>query len=140
MTHAITINVSDALYQQLHRAASLFHQPTEAIILDSLRHTLPPIFEDIPAGYQDEVFPLLAMNDQELLQESRQVFPPDRWQHYESLLEQKKAGQLSPDDEQALQALRREADVLMFRRSYAAVLLKRRGYRLTPPRGELQSA
>jgi hypothetical protein len=140
MTHAITINVSDALYRQLHQAASLFHQPTEAIILDSLRHTLPSIFEDIPAGYQDEVFPLLAMNDQDLLQESRRTFPPDRWQHYESLLEQKKEGQLPPDDEQALQALRREADVLTFRRSYAAVLLKRRGYQLTPPRGELQSA
>lgn len=74
MTHAITINVSDALYQQLYQAASLFQQPTEAIILDSLRHTLPPIFEDIPVGYQNDVFPLLAMNDQELLQESRQVF------------------------------------------------------------------
>lgn len=140
MTHAITINVSDALYQQLYQAAALFRQPTEAIILDSLRHTLPPIFEDIPAAYQDDVFPLLAMNDQELLQESRRTFPADRWQRYESLLEQKKIGQLPPDDEQALQTLRREADVLTFRRSYAAVLLKRRGYRLTPPRGELQSA
>ena len=140
MTHAITINVSDALYQQLYQAAALFRQPTEAIILDSLRHTLPPIFEDIPAAYQDDVFPLLAMDDQELLEESRRVFPLDRWQYYESLLEQKKEGQLSPDAEQVLQALRREADVLTFRRSYAAVLLKRRGYRLTPPRGELQSA
>lgn len=140
MTHAITINVSDALYQQLYQAASLFQQPTEAIILDSLRHTLPPIFEDIPVGYQNDVFPLLAMNDQELLQESRRVFPSEHWQSYESLLEQKKLGQLLSDDEQALQALIREADVLTFRRSYAAVLLKRRGYRLTPPRGELQSA
>lgn len=140
MTHAITINVSDALYQQLYQAAALFRQPTEAIILDSLRHTLPPIFEDIPAAYQDDVFPLLAMDDQELLEESRRVFPLDRWQYYESLLEQKKEGQLSPDAEQVLQALRREADVLTFRRSYAAVLLKRRGYRLTPPRGERQSA
>lgn len=89
--------------------------------------TLPPIFEDIPAGYQNDVFPLLAMNDQELLQESRRVFPLERWQNYESLLEQKKIGQLLSDDEQALQALKREADVLTFRRSYAAVLLKRRG-------------
>jgi hypothetical protein len=94
----------------------------------------------IPVGYQDNVLPLLAMDDQALFEESRRVFPLDCWQRYESLLEQKKTGSLSPDDEMALQTLRREADVLTFRRSYVAVLLKRRGYRLTLPRGELQSA
>lgn len=135
MPHAITINVSDALYQQLRRAASLSHRPTEAIILDSLRHTLPPLLEDIPAEYQDEVFPLLAMNDQELLDEAQQSFPPDRWHQYESLLEQKKSGPLPPDAEQALRILRHEADALTFRRSYAAVLLKRRGYQLPRPDG-----
>lgn len=135
MSHAITINVSDSLYQQLRRAASLCHRPTETIILDSLRHTLPPLIEDIPAEYQDEVFPLLAMADQELLDEAQQSFPQDRWHLYESLLERKKTGQLPPDAEQTLRGVRHEADVLTFRRSYAAVLLKRRGYRLPRPDG-----
>ncbi len=135
MSHAITINVSDALYQQLHQAASLYHQPAESIILDSLRHTLPPIFEDIPVGYQGDVFPLLAMTDQELLQESRRTFPQERWELYESLLEDKKDGVLSPDQDTLLQALKYEADTLTLRRSYAAVLLKRRGLQPGQPRG-----
>ena len=133
MSHAITINVSDTLYQQLGQAASLFRRPTETIILDSLRHTLPPLLEEIPAEYQEEVFPLLAMTDQELLDEAQRSFPQDRWHLYESLLERKKTGQLPPDAEQTLQGVRHEADVLTFRRGYAAVLLKRRGYQLPPP-------
>ena len=140
MSQAITINVSDALYQQLSRAAALFRQPAEVIVLDSLRHTLPPLFEDVPADYQDDVFPLLAMNDQQLLQESRRVFPPADWRRYESLLDNSRQGALSADEQQALQNLKREADVLTLRRSYAAVLLKRRGYKIPLPTGELQPA
>lgn len=140
MSQAITINVSDTLYQQLSRAAALFRQPAEVIILDSLRHTLPPLFEDIPGEYQDDVFPLLAMDDQQLLQESLRVFPSEHWQRYESLLDASKQGELSAADQQTLQALKREADVLTLKRSYAAVLLKRRGYKIPPPTGRLQPA
>ena len=100
--------------------------------------TLPPLFEDVPADYQDDVFPLLAMNDQQLLQESRRVFPSADWQRYESLLDNSRQGALSADEQQALQNLKREADVLTLRRSYAAVLLKRRGYKIPLPTGELQ--
>lgn len=46
-------NVSETLYQQLQRVAAVFHRPTESIVLDSLRHTLPSLFEEIPAEYQD---------------------------------------------------------------------------------------
>ena len=136
MSQAITINVSDTMYEQLRRAASLFHRPTETIIVESLRHTLPPLFEDIPPDYQGEVFPLLSMSDQELLHEAEQVFPHDRWQDYEALLERKKTGAIASDEENMLSVLRHEADSLTFRRSYAMVLLKRRGYRVPPlPRG-----
>jgi len=128
MSHTITINVSDTLYKQLRRAASFFHQPAETIVINSLNHTLPPLFEDIPADYQDDVFPLLAMEDRELQKEAQRTFPRERWQVYESLLERKKAIGLTKDEKQTLDVLRREADVLTFRRSYAAVLLKRRGY------------
>ena len=132
MSHAITINVSDTLYEQLRQAASLFHRPTESIVVDSLRHTLPPLFEEIPPAYQDAVFPLLSMTDQELLHETEQVFAPDRWHTYEALLERKKNGPLGPDEETTLSTLRHEADSVTFRRSYAMVLLKRRGYHVPP--------
>lgn len=140
MSHAITINVSDTLYEQLRQAASLFHRPTESIIVESLRHTLPPLFEEIPPEYQDQVFPLLYMSDRELQHEAEQEFSPERWQTYEVLLERKKNGTLAPDEETTLSALRYEADSLTFRRSYAVVLLKRRGYRVPLRHTETHSA
>jgi len=128
MAQAITINVSDTLYERLKKTASLFHRSAEAIILESLRHSLPTLFEEIPAECRDEMFPLLGMSDRELLEESRRTFPQDQWRIYESLLERKKNEGLNPDEEAALGKLRQQADALTFRRSYAAVLLQRRKY------------
>lgn len=101
MTQAITINLPDRLFSQLKRAAELSHQPVENIIEQSMTHSLPPLLDDIPAEYQRDVYPLLRMSPQQLQAEAQ------------------------------LTELRREADVLMLRKAYAAVLLKRQGYQ--PP-------
>ncbi len=130
MSQAITVRLSDDLYEQVKQMAELSHQPTEVVIIQSLNHTLPPLFEDIPARYQQDVCPLLQMNDAELQHESQRTFQPERWIEYETLLDKKKMSKLTDEDEMRLDMLRREADVLMFRRSYASVLLKRRGYRI----------
>ncbi|MCP4398522.1 MAG: hypothetical protein GY801_14650 [bacterium] len=139
MSQTITIHLSENLYHHVKQAAELSHQATEAIIIQSLRHTLPPLLEDIPEQYQPDVYPLLHMNDVELQQECRHSFPPKRWTDYETLLDKKKTSPLTAEEERRLATLHREADVFMFRRSYAAVLLKRRGYHL-PTLQELLSS
>ena len=130
MSQTITINLPDTLFKQLKRAAELSRQPTETIIAQSLAHSLPPLLEEIPFQYQPDVFPLLQMNDADLRREMSQTFPPERWVEYETLLDKKKTASPTNAEENRLDALRREADVLTFRRGYAAVLLKRRGYHL----------
>lgn len=130
MTGTITINLSDRLYQQLERAAELSRQPTETIVVQSLAHSLPPLLEDIPTEYQPDVYPLLQMNDADLQQEANRVFPAERWAEHEALLNKKKITSFTAEEQTRLDTLRCEADVLMFRKGYAAVLLKRRGYRL----------
>ncbi len=130
MSQTITINLSDTLYEQLKRASELSRQPTEAIVIQSLTHTLPALLEEIPPQYQPDVYPLLQMSDADLQREANCSFPPERWAEYEALLEEKKARPLTPREKTRLDTLRREANVLMFRRGYAAVLLKRRGHRL----------
>jgi hypothetical protein len=130
MFRTITINLSDTLYRQLKRAAELSRQPAESIIVQSLTHSLPPLLEDIPEQYQLDVYPLLQMDDVELQREATRTFPANRWADYEALLDKKKTASLTVEEQAHLDILRREADVLTFRRGYAAVLLKRRGYRL----------
>jgi len=139
MTQTIAINLPDTLYRQLKRAAELFRQPTETIVASSLAHSLPPLLEEIPFQYQPDVFPLLQMNDAGLEQEMRRVFSQERWREYEILLNKKKSESLTGEEDACLDALRREADVLTFRRGYAAVLLKRRGYRV-PTLRELEQS
>jgi hypothetical protein len=119
------------MLKQLKRAAELAHQPLDAIVESSLAHSLPPLLEDIPPDYQPDVYPLLEMDDAELLREALRRFPANRWEEYEHLLEKKRNTELSAEELSNLDVLRREADILMFRKGYAAVLLQRRGYR--PP-------
>lgn len=130
MSQSITIQLSDTAYSQLRRAAELAHQPVDMIVEQSLAHSLPALLEEIPPVYQPDVYPLLQMGDVELVQEARRHFPAERWAAYEALLAKKKESPLTAQEQEKLDTLRREADLLTFRKGYAAVLLKRRGYRL----------
>jgi hypothetical protein len=135
----LTIKLTDAIYSQLRRAAELAHQPLDVVVEQSLAHSLPPLLEEIPPVYQSEVYPLLEMSDAELNAEARRRFPPEQWDEYEALLSKKKEASLTTQEQVRLNALCREADVLTFRKGYAAVLLKRRGQRI-PSLAELSQA
>ncbi|MGH8063865.1 MAG: hypothetical protein ACRERE_01245 [Candidatus Entotheonellia bacterium] len=128
MTHAITIHIPDSLYDQLKRTAELSHRSMDTIVAQSLSHSISPLLEDVPAEYQADVYPLLEMDEAALQAEVRRIFSTEHWEEYETLLEKKKAGGLTATEQARLEVLRREADILMFRKAYAAVLLKRRGY------------
>ena len=133
MAQALTIHLPDEIYQQLQQAAKLAQQPLDTIVVQSLAHSLPPLLEDVPQTHQADVYPLLTMTDTELQDEVRKTFSPDRWADYETLLAQKKERTLSPQEIARLDQLRWEADLVTFRKAYAAVLLKRRGYRIPVP-------
>ena len=128
MAQAITIHIPDTLSDQLKRTAELSQRSIDTIVAHSLSQSIAPLLEDIPAEYQAGVYPLLEMEETALQAEVRRIFPPDRWSTYEALLAQKKEGRLTAQEHTTLDALRREADVLMFRKAYAAVLLKHRGF------------
>ncbi len=83
-------------------------------------------------AFADELRAFMKQHDAELKREMSRVLPPKHGAEYESLLDRKRSGALTSAEEKRLDALRREADVLTFRKGYAAVLLKRRGYRLPP--------
>jgi len=131
MTHEITIELSDALFDQLKRTAELTQRPLDLLVTQSLAQTITPLIEDIPAEYQRDVYPLLEMDEAALMAQTQAVFPTEQWAEYETLLAQKREQPLTRVERARLDRLRRQADVLMLRKGYAALLLKRRGYR--PP-------
>ena len=130
MAHELTVELSGPVYDKLRRTAELSHQPLDAIIEQSLAQVLTPLVDDIPPEYQADVYPLLDMTLDALRAEALRRFPDEEWAEYESLLEKRKSTPLSGGEQERLAALRREADVLTFRKAYAAVLLRRRGYQV----------
>jgi len=130
MTQAITIELPESLYVQLEQTATLSHQSIDKIIAQSLTHSLPPVLQDIPPQYQADVFPLLEMDVIGLQAEAQRSFPTHKWEEYHALLDKKKEEELSKTEISRLVSLRYEADLLTLRKGYAAVLLKRRGYRV----------
>ncbi len=127
---AVTIKLPNDIYEQLQRTAELTSQPLDTVIAQSLSHSLSPLLEEIPPQYQPDVFPLLDMSDEVLQGEVESTFPAESWAEYEALLLSKKERPLSEDEQTRLRELHYQADVLTLRKAYAAVLLKRRGYRI----------
>ena len=136
---AVTIKLPNDIYEQLQRTAELTKQPLDTVIAQSLSHSLSPLLEEIPAKYQPEVFPLLEMSDKALQREVENTFPAKAWAEYEILLQHKKERSLTESEQKRLNDLRYQADLLTFRKAYAAVLLKRRGHRI-PTTSELPLA
>jgi len=132
MAQAITVKLPDDVYWQLTKTAELSDLPVDLIIEQSLQHSLPPLLKEVPPEYQAEVFPLLQMDTAALQAEVKQTYDADQWAEYDRLLAKKKTG-LTAREEKRLTELRRKADILMLRKGYAAVLLKRRGYAVSLP-------
>ncbi|MEE8392308.1 MAG: hypothetical protein V3S14_16140 [Anaerolineae bacterium] len=78
------------------------------------------------------------LDDEILWQIARSDLDDDKAASYEILLERNQRGELDREDQTRLDTLRKEADLLMLRRSCAYALLKWRGHRI-PPLGELQT-
>lgn len=133
---AVTIQLPNEIYEQLKRTAELTKQPVDTVIAQSLSHSLSPLLKEIPTEYQPDVFPLLEMSDTSLEQEMEKRISADTWSEYETLLQNKKERQLTSAEQARLAELRYQADLLTFRKGYAAVLLKRRGHRI-PTASEL---
>lgn len=138
MPHSITVELSDTQFQQLQRASELTQQPIQSLVSQSITQNIISFLEDIPAESQRDVLPLLQMTEAELYQAVEATFPTSKWDAYEQLLTKQKEQTLSVDEQQKLDLLRYQADILMLRKGYAALLLKRRGQQL-PSTQELPS-
>jgi hypothetical protein len=97
------------------------------VIAETLRASLPPLLEDVPIAFRADLAALETLPTAALWQQMHAKLPLDRQNRYDVLLEANTACTLSAIGRQELAALRAEADRLMFRKVYAALLLKWRG-------------
>ena len=98
----------------------------------------PPGLEDVPSAFRASLVQLETRSTSDLWQEMQATLPAPQVARYDALLLQHAAGILNEAGEQELAQRRAEADQLMFRKAYAALLLKWRGERI-PSLAELDS-
>jgi hypothetical protein len=126
----ITVTLPEDIYRRLHDVAQNTHQPLEDVVYQSIEGNLPPSLIDLPLALQQELTPLLKMDDRALWTIARQHLSSKQWQRHQRLLAQAQQDRLSEQEQEELTHLRTLTDQFVLRRSYALAILKWRGYSL----------
>ncbi len=129
MAKTITLTVPDQFFEPLQRAAEVTHQPVEQVLLTALEASLPPL-----DGLKEQVIASLvtleSMDDVSLSKVLIECVPVDTQTRLGECLIENESRALSDSEKTELEALQASADLVMLRKSRAAVLLRFRGKRV----------
>lgn len=131
-TQRITIDLPEAIFQQLVRIAELTHQPVEVLVAQSVISNLPPSVDSASPELQPDFLRMQSLTNEALLAIAQSQVEPHQYERQTELLAKNEAGLLTVDERQELAALRQVADHLMLRKAYAWSLLRWRGQRIPP--------
>lgn len=137
-SETLTLELPEAVYKQLSQTAHASRQSLDTVVLQSIRVGLPPNLDNFPKDIQLDLWELNALSDHTLWQIARSEIEENKATIYEDLLSRNQNDTLTEEEKEELLSLRKEADMLMFRRTYAYALLKWRGHRI-PTLADLQS-
>lgn len=126
---AITVELSEEVYEQVKRAAQGMNHPVEQVLANIVRAATPSL-EKVPAEYRSELASLEILGDEQLWQIARSQLPSEQQLRSERLLRKLHSDGLTDREQQSLTRLRKKADQLTLRKSYAYLLLKYRGHRI----------
>ena len=129
-TETLTIHLPVSAARRLRRVAEIARRPVDEVLAETLYATLPPLLEDVPAAFQADLAHLETLPNEALHEQLRALLPPEHVTRDETLQAIRAERQLTEVEQQEWESLRLEADRVMFRKAYAAVLLKWRGERL----------
>lgn len=126
----INLELPPSLYQKIKEMAEASQKSLSEVLIQSIRTGAPPSLDKVPERFQTDLKSLSRLNDELLFEIMEQELSNTRQRRYEALLRKNEQGPLEESEQQALSTVREEADLLMFRRAYAAALLKWRGHRV----------
>jgi hypothetical protein len=136
MTQHITLAIPDKLYAPIKRSAAGTNQSVEAVVLNALQASLPPL-EGLPPDIMDDLIQLETLDNETLRQALLEFITPAQQETLETLLDKNREDSLTTEEQAELTKLHKEAERIMLRKARAGVLLRFRGQRL-PTLGELE--
>ncbi len=125
----ITLELPDSLYRSVTQIARATKRPLAEILQESLRHTVPPL-DDVDNDEADILAHLSTLDDAALWREFQSGMAVKEQGLLDTLLDGQNAGNLTPEQQQALEVLLDQYGRVLVRKSHAMLLLSRRGYRV----------
>jgi hypothetical protein len=128
LSETITLQIPEAIYQRLAQTARATGRALEDVILHALRVGSPPIWEDAPPEFQNDLASMDKLDDKALWEIARRRKTPAEMERFTTLLERNRSDSLTEAERLELTVLRTELDRLMLRKAHAAALLRWRGH------------
>ncbi|RLT43283.1 MAG: hypothetical protein DWI57_04550 [Chloroflexi bacterium] len=129
----LTVHLPAAAMERLRRVSQIARRPIDRLVADTLEASLPPLLESVPPFYHVQLAALESLSSTELQAHVQAQMDTDTIDRYDLLLERNSAGILNTQEKEELDALRTRADLLMYRKAYAALILKWRGEYIPSP-------
>ncbi|MEO1187168.1 MAG: hypothetical protein AAFX46_21960 [Cyanobacteria bacterium J06636_27] len=130
-TQKVTVELPQAIFQQLARIASATQQPLETLVAQSIVSNLPPTPDNAPLEIQEELLQMQIWNDKELLAIANSQITSEQQKRHVELLEKNSGNEeLNKSERQELSELRIKADRLMLQKAYAWSVLRWRGHKV----------
>lgn len=137
-TEMLTVNLPTQAVKRLRRVAEIAQRPIDEVVAETLQSTLPPVLEDLPIQFQADLAQMEGWSNDLLRKEMLAQLDDETLRRFDKLLEKNQTQPLKKSKVRQLSELRTQADRLMYRKAYAALLLKWRGERI-PSLTELET-
>ncbi|WP_437760856.1 hypothetical protein [Sorangium sp. So ce1389] len=128
----ITLNLPDALYEQLKAAAERSRRSLDEVLMEAVA-ALAPVLSTTSTGLRSSLAQMAYLNDAALFQAARSTMAPEQRARLEALHDQQQRSGLDRAEQAEEQALLDLYHETLLVRAQAAVLLKQRGYDVSEP-------
>ncbi|GAB4577590.1 MAG: hypothetical protein Fur0022_03210 [Anaerolineales bacterium] len=132
MLQTVTLQVSDEMLQRFRRGAMVARKPFEQFLAERLAEAVPPLADEMPAEIRAELDKLESLDNEALKRLAQTQLSPEKQRAYSTLLTKNQRGNLSSTEKEKLHALGDEARRLTLKKAHATLLLKWRGFPLSP--------
>lgn len=125
---SVTLHLPEAVMRRARQAATVLQRPVEEVLSDTLAASLPDV-EDTPPDMQAELARMTWFSDQELWTVAQSTMSEEQQEKLRYLIELQAQRSLTQEEQETLEALRREYGRVTLRKARAYALLSLRGGR-----------
>ncbi len=129
----LTVHLPAAAMERLRRVSQIARRPIDTLVADTLQASLPPLLESVPTAFHSQLAELETLSSTELREHLFAQLDVESVDRYDLLLERNAADTLDTRAGGELDELRKAADLLTYRKAYAALILKWRGEYIPSP-------